>query len=186
MKTISGLNDSHLRFDVGKFVSQLRQNSGRRAAYAITSTHPSIVVRCRALLWFSLDDSVLNPTKCTDEASLKKLDNRIVTDLEKYVDAPAIEKIESCKRDLELWMYIHEIVQNGIFDKREQEIIAKHFGVEILGKLKNFMGNTPKKDLEEAVFNNMRHARETLEGFIPISFESEVQRISKKVALKFV
>lgn len=55
MKTMSGLSAKHLQINVAGLVSQLRaldQQAG--ALYSVMSTHPSFVIRCRALLWFSM------------------------------------------------------------------------------------------------------------------------------------
>src|SRR5262245_48038168 len=52
MKSASGLSSRHIRFDVTTFVAQLEE-AGPSPTLAGAS-HPSLVCRARALLWFSL------------------------------------------------------------------------------------------------------------------------------------
>ena len=59
MKSLSGLSSKHLRFDVRKFVEQLTLSSmAHTGSGEIFSSHPSIIVRCRGLLWFAASDLI--------------------------------------------------------------------------------------------------------------------------------
>lgn len=177
MKTVSGLTSRHLRFDVGTFVSQLRKPSDPSRHNSQTDSHPSIVVRCRALLWFSLNDFSTKGAQVFSEEQMSKLDERIQNDLNKYVDGPARRRIQEAKEDLAMWMTACEIVQNGIFEKGEQATFAEMFGEDTLEKLKNFLRDIPAPEVQDTVYEKMKSAREELENLIPTSFESEVAKI---------
>src|SRR3990172_4646036 len=171
MKTVSGLTSKHLRFDVGTFISQLRNVGNLQIDHAITSSHPSILVRCRALLWFSLNDFYTQGETHFSQEQLRKIDKHIENDLTKYVDGPARKRIEEAKQNLTLWMAAYEAVQNGIFDKQEQANISGMFGEEMLNKLKNFIEGMSAADVQEEIFSRMQSARQELENIIPNSFE---------------
>ena len=57
MKTVSGLEHRHLRFDAGQFISQVSRLS-QGTSDEVWNSHPSMVVRSRALLWFSMDNDL--------------------------------------------------------------------------------------------------------------------------------
>jgi len=179
MKTISGLTERHLRFDVGAFLSQLQKPSNYMLDSNMTSTHPSILVRCRALLWFSFDDYFSNNLKKFSRENINKLDKRIQSDLDKYVDGPAKNQIEKVKENLAIWMSVYEIVQDKLFSKNEQDKFAQRFGKDTLDRLKNYLKDIPESEVENIIYERLKAAREELEMLIPNSFESEIQTISK-------
>ncbi len=174
MKTISGLTSQYLRLDVGTFISQLKKSSLRGSEVA---SHPSIFVRCRALLWFSLDDSFVKSAETFSPGQITKLDEQIQIDFSKYVDGHANERIQEAKDDLAIWMTANEIVQNSIFEKREQIVFAEMFGEENLEKLKNFLSDIPISEVQNTVFEKMVATREDLETLIPSNFNSVFSEI---------
>jgi len=179
MKTISGLTGNHLRFDVGTFLSQLRKSSNISLNVNYESTHPSILIRCRALLWFSLNDYFINKSQNISTAQLSNIDKQIQNDLDKHVDGPARKRIHEVKEDLSMWMAAHDIVQDGMFTKSEQFEFSKRFGEDILERLLNFLKDIPASEIEVVVYDRLKATREDLESLIPTSFESEVSEISK-------
>ena len=116
---------------------------------------------------------------------MEKLDKLIENDLKKFVDGPARKRIEDAKEDLAIWMAAYQVVQNGVFEKGEQDAISGLFGPEILERLKNFLGDIPKSEVQDTVYERMKAAREELEGVIPTSFETEMQKIQNRVSSKF-
>jgi hypothetical protein len=185
MKTASGLTSKHLRFDVGTFISQLRRSSDTPVQGSLTASHPTMLVRCRALLWFSLNDVFTKADRNVSESQMRKLDKMIENDLYKYVDGPVRKRIEEVKQNLAMWMAASEVVQNGVFEKKEQENFEENFGAATLMKLKNFLMEIPVSEAQEAVFERMRAAREDLEDIIPGSFEEEFKNIEERVLSKF-
>jgi hypothetical protein len=172
LKTVSGLNETHLRFNVGAFLSQLRKVSSIQGQQQ--STHPSILVRCRALLWFSLGDFDRISSGVFDEEELESLDARIQKDLDKYVDSSIRARIEECTKNLKMWMAAHEISQDGVFSKAEQEKFSKLFGKDTLDSVARFMKGIPASDLEDTIYGKVRSARSELEALVPTSFEEIV------------
>lgn len=182
MKTASGLNSEHLRFDISAYIAQLRKSSHLTSSSDHASTHPSIIVRCRALLWFSLNDYFTGKSGKLSRAQLEKLDGRIEDDLSTYVDGPARRRIVEAKDDLTLWLAVDEIVQNGRFDKSEQAVIAKMFGANTLERLISFLRDMPAADIRATVSDRVKGAREALEWIIPSGFDVELQEIERRVS----
>ena len=178
IKTISGLNDNHFRLDVGTFISQLQKTTSSNV-HDYQATHPSMLIRCRALLWFSLNESFLNNSRDYPRESLLKLDKKIQSDINKYVDKSSQIMIDEAKNDLSMWMAAFEIVQDDKFSKEEQEQFKESFGLEMFDKLVGFLKNFSKHELHDAVFEKVEYARKELESLIPLSFEDELKTLKK-------
>lgn len=173
IKTVSGLSEKHLRFDVNAFVKQLEE---KPTSVSTLSTHPSMFVRCRSLLWFSLSKSFNNGNLQFDEGELDKLDRQILKDFESYVDVSVIEALNEAKEDVLLWLTIQKIVEDGAFKKNEQEKVQARFGSDILIKIKTYLEEMPVNDAENETFKRLHASRNTLEEMIPDTFE-QVYRI---------
>jgi len=184
MKTMSGLSSEHLRFDVGAFVSQLRDAPEAIRVESRFASHPSILVRCRALLWFSLNDVSSHGIKRFSEELLAKLDKRIEDDMDTFIDGPARQLIEEAKENLAIWVAANQAVQDGAFSKDEQSAIAEMFGEPILDKLKGFLSDVPASEVQDIVYERLKAAREELEGLIPSGLEDTVRDIQNKIEKK--
>jgi hypothetical protein len=184
MKTVSGLSSEHLRFDVGAFLSQLKNAPEAMHFESRTASHPSILVRCRALLWFSMSGMVDGGDAAHSQEKLKMLEGRIMNDMDKFVDGPAKKLIEDGKNNLAIWIAASCVVQDEIFDKDRQQKIAEMFGDGTLEKLKNFLGDLSSSTAQDVVYDRMKSAREELEGLIPVDLESTVNEIKRKVEMQ--
>jgi hypothetical protein len=180
IKMASGLSNQHLRFDVGKFISQLDSVSDAHLASGVSgSTHPSIIVRCRALLWFAMED--YKPLSSTPD-SLIRLDNRVQTDLDRYINGPARRRIEDARLDLSLWLSSLEIAKDGVFGSHEQDTIEEMFGVAILLKLKDFLDGIPTTEAISEIEKRVFTATENLRSLIPATFDNELDEIRRSTA----
>lgn len=178
IKTVSGLTNSHLRFDVGSFLSQLQNVSGDMV-WDQYATHPSMLVRCRALLWFSLNESYTQKSNSYPKEDILKLDRQIEDDMDKYVDVSAKKVISEAKSNLSMWMAAFEIVQNEMFSKSEQDKFRMKFGQDTLDSLINFLQDLSPAEVESSVFNRVENARQELEELIPNGFEREVTLLAR-------
>ena len=180
MKTVSGLTSGHLRFDVSAFLRQLDAVSG--AGWYSMATHPSIFVRCRALLWFSLNDAFNRGEGdyCSDE--LRRIDTKIRNDIDKFVDGPAREMILDAKDNLLLWVIANHVIQDGFFEKKQQEVIGELVGHANLESLKAFLADLTNFEAQDVVDQKISAAREELERMIPSTYESEYRDIEGRVS----
>ena len=63
------------------------------------------------------------------------------TDIDKFVDSVARDKIQDLKRDVAIWVSASIIVEDGSFDSIEQEIFKGMFGQKTLENLKVFLSS---------------------------------------------
>ncbi len=173
MKTISGLTERHLRFDVAAFVSQLRKIETSDFE-GPQSTHPSTIIRSKALLWFSLSDAFSSGIAGTSQSGLAQINARVEQDLQRYIDGSAKRRIDHAKNDLLLWMITYEIVQIGTLSKFAQETMASIFSQDTIECLRLFVSSLNRKELDAVVYAKLIEARDCLEKLIPISFLSEM------------
>ena len=177
MKLVSGLTEQHLNFDIGTFISQLKNSPSNANENA---SHPSMLVRCRALLWFSMS-GYLGMDKKPSRETLAKIDESIEKDLHKYVDSPARNRIEQAKENLSMWKMAREITEDKVFDKSEQRRFSEVFGEKTLASLKNFLKDIPGSRVQEKLDERVRNARDELEVLIPSAFAEEVAKIECRV-----
>ena len=183
MKTASGLSGEHLRFDVGAYLRQVDGNSHEGGD--VGSTHPSIFVRCRALLWFSLNEAFSRGDRDFSEAELLRIDRHIGRDIEKFIDAPVRQLIDEAQENLLIWTLTQHAIQDGILDKIEQMKISELVGEKNLESLKGFLSDIPMSDVQDEVFQRMKQAREELEQLIPSRFEQTMRSIEEQVVKAF-
>ena len=182
IKTISGLSDKHLRFDVATFIHQLRATT---QSSAIGATHPSMFIRCRALLWFSLHKGYMAGVFPQRSDELHDIDKNIMNDFKKYVDGWIIDTIAHSKEKLALWLTAERIVQSGLFSKEQQTIFTDMFGVEAMNSMKRYLKSSPPLALKEEVEKRISEATEELMNLIPIGFEDEYQAVAGSVVDRF-
>lgn len=181
MKSVSGLGRRFLRFDAATFISQLSRLSSGARGESLANTHPSMIIRCRALLWFSMDNDLSAYPGAIDRRQIDQLDERVSADLNKYVDGPARERIEASKTNLAIWMAAREIIRDGKFERREQEQFRSLFGEKTLQKLTAFLSGLRSDEVKDAVYERVKASREELESVIPQSFEAVIREIESRV-----
>jgi len=182
MKTASGLSTDKLRFDADAFLSQLQESDS--TAYSITqsSTHPSILVRCRAVLWFSMNAYSIEDLENHSKEQIREIDSRIEKDLQRYVDGPARERIERTRKNCAFWMTIEQSIQDGHFNKQEQKVVSTKFGKDQLKKFLGLIDGLSKPEVSEIVRTKLIESREELEAILPESFEKEITGIGSSVS----
>jgi len=179
LKTISGLNDRHLKFNVGGFLSQLKKTS-KAVGQSHQSTHPSILVRSRALLWFSMNEEYTCNSNNYPEGSLIKLDNKIADDLEKYVDGSVRKMIDESKNKLSMWISALSVINAGKFSKESQKQFQEVYGEDKLQSMLVFFSSVGANDLSDVVSVKVEEAKLELQELIPNSFKYELKLIKSE------
>ncbi|MBC6444203.1 MAG: M48 family metallopeptidase [Alphaproteobacteria bacterium GM202ARS2] len=184
VKAASGLENRHLRFDVGAFISQAKKISQPQRGEGFASTHPSILTRCRALLWFSTDTTYKDYPVTKQSPELTKLNATIEKELNKFVEGPIREEINTVKKEIALWLAASIIIKDGRFDKDEQQKIKNLFGDVILDKLKRFLSDSNKDTLSHDIANKLAYSKKKLEHMMPVNFEKLYSEVEKFIAEK--
>lgn len=187
MKTISGLSSKHLNFNVVSFISQLPtfEKHGADGDQAYRS-HPSFILRSRALLWFSMCRVPGEDHLVFDEKQIQRFNSRILKELERYVDKPLMEAINLCTEDYELWRVTAEIVKRGSFSKAMQQRFSARFGAEMTEKLKTMLSGLSTVEAVVQSEANLQQAYCTLQKVAPKHADMTVQRLASEVETIFL
>ena len=186
MKTISGLTTKYLKFDIAAFLSQLSNTAKYKSQISVNSSHPSMLLRCRALLWFSMSETFKSGEKNYQPNEIDKLNAKIQSDIHKYIDSLAYEKIDELKKDVEMWLAVSMIVEDGSFNSDEQVVFKEMFGQNSLEKLKTFLSSHDSASAaKKSVSKKLEYSMKILYSTIPISFESEMELLEKKIKTNF-
>jgi len=138
-------------------------------------------VRCRSLLWFSMDDVYKNYPVSKGTANVDKLDKNVEYELEKFVEGPVQRKVKEAKQEMALWMAAEEIIQDRRFASEEQSKFRKMFGKELLEKMKRFLANSHRQRVLKDVKHRASSSRERLQKMMPSTFESGYKKVCKEI-----
>jgi hypothetical protein len=185
IKTLSGLNENQLRFDVRQFMSQIVNPDDTGFRISQSSTHPSMIIRCRALLWFSMSDYFLNGESEHSIEQLAHVDKKIEADLDRYVDGPLRAQVEIIKRNLAFWLSASHVIADGVFDKHEQTIISETFGDEMLSKLVTTLSGMDEDDVESFITAKLNQSHQELVAAFPSDYESVLENITNNISKDF-
>ena len=151
IKMISGLNKKYIRFDINKYLSQLTQVSNFDNTRAYMSTHPTMIIRLKALLWFSMKVNLTDYKNGFDNNLIFKIDENIQNDLNKYIEKPIIEEKNKLNLEMRLWIDLKGYLDNGKFTKINQKKFENKYGVSKLNKTINFLKNNDAKTINKHI-----------------------------------
>lgn len=163
MKSLSGLPDRLIRFDVGRYLAQFNDTSITSASQQMT--HPSMGVRCRALLWFSAAEGATEGT--ISEKDKARIDERVGRDLRQYIDMAASEEIERAERSLALWVAVDAIVRDGRMSRAEQGWLVANFGAEAASSVVGLLGSGTRESAQQMASSKRDAALEYLKTLVP-------------------
>ncbi len=112
LKTLSGLDDKHLRFDFSHFMSEAREAmDGNISDQLLYSSHPPLAQRFKALVSFSLSDVYRNAANGDSRGAIPidQINKVIAASLNNAVDSKAYELINSSLEDFGVWV-IHLLI----------------------------------------------------------------------------
>ncbi len=169
MKTASGLSSRHIRFDVAKFMQQYMNLSQTSSGESPYSTHPSILFRARALLWFATEVTSINEIPGFTETVREKIDAKVQKDLEALVDGAVRNNLREIESDLLLWKLCVLIVSEGAFTKTNQDNIESTLGSDLLNDIKKFLDLYPPHELLTEAQKRLNESVTTLSYEFPAS-----------------
>ena len=185
IKTTAGLSETYLRFDIGTYLDQIRKSANGSGGVNEGSTHPSLVMRCRALLWFSMSSEYNTLTGGAGGESVGRVDERLSRDMQKFVDGPANQRIADAKEALRIWMMAAAAIRDGSFDKKEQELISQVVGQELLGKMLGLFSGCGKTEVEEIVRDKLAAAIEFYQSVAPNDYAEQRPKLEVLISRQF-
>lgn len=184
LKTASGLAAPHLRLHFASYLDQIR--GAGADANSVMSTHPSIAVRCRALLWYSMNlDESAGAWRALRREDIEQIDARILDDLEKFSDGAARAFIETSTRTLELWIAATVIVETGRFSRAHQDAYRELFGEDDTRRMSAFLAEHGANDVLAVVREKVESAARDLATLVPAEHERIRQLAEDKLRIAF-
>lgn len=171
IKTASGLGDQFLRFDVSSFLSQTEMISNPSRGESKNSTHPSMLIRCRALLWFSMSVHGFEDLKKTPDSVIQEVDKKVTRDLEKFVDGQVRSRKKELSDDITLWKSCVLIISEGAFKKEVQDRFRETLGMSSLSGLKSFFESYSKDELPSEASKRLDQCVQSLYTEFPSTAE---------------
>ena len=138
IKTISGLPDDFLNFNISEFINQLRKFDINSSTMLSQTTHPSFLIRARALLLFSTSDKyqeIFNK----EGKDLYQIDLAIKREMDKHIDKTFNETTEKLKNNFNFWITCFAAISDNSLSKSEQKYISDKYGQEKLDKFKKLI-----------------------------------------------
>lgn len=180
LKVTSGLPDDLLRFDIRPFLAQLESSAGRGGS--LGESHPSMGVRCRAVMWFA---SEFDPASGSLPADRRRIvDERIARDLRRFTDATATRVVGMAVDELCLWMALRAILEDGVVSKAEQQWLRSEFGDESAASAIRMIRSQAREAVRDFVNSNIDKARGALRELVPTSFAERERECRDRVAAK--
>lgn len=169
IKTASGLSDEFLRFDVSAFLNQAELIANQKVGDEMNTSHPSMLIRCRSLLWFSSSVSSLVDVSNLDRTKLLALDQKISSDLHKFVDGHSRLKKENLTQEILHWKTLLLVFYEGSFTNRLQEEVSSKLGKETVDRYINFLDLYPANELENEINSRLSASVASLFSMFPNS-----------------
>lgn len=131
IKTSTGLESDQLRFDVGKYLDQLRHLTSLGGnADIVFASHPMFPVRMKALLWFEMSEPCAEIQGRSKKSALSgdQLDQRVAKDLES-AGASVLTRIrEESTQAAAVWAFLYVAIADNKLSKDEQAQLHDTFG----------------------------------------------------------
>ena len=125
IKLSSGLDEKYLNFNFQSFVNQTKELSVLPVERELVfSTHPPLILRARALMWFSMTKVLQNNKTQNNNMTYKKVDDLIYEDLSKFIDNIADLELEKAINNFRLWLFVFGCASDKKFTLEEQKIIS--------------------------------------------------------------
>ena len=172
MKTASGLGDEFLRFDIASFLSQKDKIGRNQLGQSQNTTHPSMIIRCKALLWFAAEIRTYDEVDETTPDAIVNVDKQVIRDLEKYVDGPLRLRKKEALSDLILWRVAVLVVQDGKFRKDVQERLHRELGGSAVSGIISFFDLYPVEELDVEVSKRLDDVVSRVRSDFPVSSSS--------------
>ena len=180
LKVISGLSDDLIRFDVRPFLAQL--DSTGEAAAGIAESHPSMAVRCRAVMWFASEYDAAS--RSVPEHRRQVVDDRVARDLDRYSNATALRVVAMAEDELALWLAIDAILDDGRVSKAEQAWLKSEFGDETADGAMRMIQSQARDVVRDLVREKTRAAHTALKALVPNTYAVHEQNCHRRVAGK--
>jgi hypothetical protein len=161
LKILTGLNEKHIKFNFSSYLDQLRELKEIKGnSNLINSTHPTLLNRMQALIWFSMSNEYLNfiGSKNKGIYSLKEIDTKIDFSIQKIVGDELIELNKDIFSRSLMWGALGLFLADKNFNKKEQELFEKNFGKKNLDSIKSLIKISSPKSITDKIHQILNEA----------------------------
>jgi hypothetical protein len=176
-KSLSGLSENYISFNMQGFLKQLDSDVAKNEESGQFSSHPSFILRVKALLRFSLSDPYLQHATGTSGANLQEIDKLIQNDLNVYIDKDLRRDIDYSKKMFSFWGYAFAYVKGGSLSKDNQSILANKFGEDMKDKLIKMVKSMDKDDAIAAVQKKLLESIGNYRNIAPNTAKKELNML---------
>ena len=163
-KNITGLPDQFINFDYDFFLNQLDDLKEFKNNFSsLYSTHPSILNRVQALIWFADSYEYQKQIKNINDNKkfkLKEVDLKIDKSLRDVLGNEFNVQNKEIFDSLKLWVTISFFLMDKNFSKKEQKIFEDNFGKEKLKDIKFFLNSASLNSVENKIKESLVQAFE--------------------------
>ena len=183
VKTLSGLDNRFINFDMNAFLNILEDDSLKENNSYQYSSHPSFILRAKALIRFSLSDPYLQITQDNSGTNLKDIDKLIQNDLNTFIDRDLREDIKQSKDRVYFWGFAYSYIRNGNFSKEDQLRLGEKFDFQRVESLKGMLGSlNSKSEVLDTVKDKFVNSINILKEVAPNLAKREVNLIIQEIA----
>ena len=184
IKTISGLPSELLKFNVSEFLNQLRMFETDASSLLDQTTHPSFLLRARALLLFSTSDKYQELFNCEGKA-ISDVDTLLKREMDKHIDKSFNERAENLKGNFDFWLTCFAAVSDNLLSKEEQNYIETMFGKEKLEKLKSLISERSPTDIQNLINQKLLEASNELANYRGLSINKDIDATVQELIQRF-
>ena len=181
IKSLSGLNEKYVLFNMQAFLKQLDSDIAKKEESGQFSTHPSFILRAKALLRFSLSNPYLKHINNAPGANLDEIDSLIQKDLNLYIDKDLRQDIKMAKELVSFWGYAFSYIKTGSFSKKNQTELSKKFDTDRKEKLINMIQGMSSQEAVERVRNKLLDSIENYKKIAPNLAKKELNMFLMKI-----
>lgn len=124
VKILSGLDGDFIRFDVTKLLGGLDSSASVRRLHK-SSTHPSLLVRARALLHWDMVSRF-------DQEEISAVNRRISNDMYKFIDKTSRTKLADLQLDVCIWKLMTLMFGEHYSLDAMKKIVASQFDGQVV------------------------------------------------------
>lgn len=182
LKSISGLSSRHLGDDFSDFLDQFKDHSSHYDLSSFFTSHPSFLIRARALLWFDLVRAETDPHR--QAKKLQELNDRIRKEMDLVFDRHSRKKIHKAEKNVFLWLCLKKALSDGVFSKADQRFFTEEFGPEVSESLKSLISQQSHDEVAAFIEKELDRTTDNLRKVLPRKFDETMSRL-KAEALNF-
>lgn len=150
IKSVAGLSKEYIQIDIQSYISQMNKYL-EHSKGVVNSTHPSMVIRARALIWFSMTETF--KTNLTEDFKIKhdSVDEKVENEVEREFNLQQELNREELKSKVKFWAMAEVIFEKGKLSKEIQQRISLEFKEGEKDKLMSLFSNFSPDEIKAKI-----------------------------------